>query len=172
MNCYHCSLDWKLTQALRVNELTLTWNPCDFVMCQPKDQKRQTPLPFPPPTTYLWTGSFLSQECSLSLFPDGIQYNQSECVFVKLPTATLLSPIRPVKSRVWQRRRGPICFPCYITLSGWRSWGEMPFTKNSFLKTSTRFRDVETMWPIDLVWPQRVICTMSFSFRLLVSCPG
>lgn len=96
----------------------------------------------PSPPRYLWTERFLSQECSLSLFPDGLQHNQWERVLVELPTlrpAPLLSPIRPVKSRVWQRRRGPICCPCYTTLSGWRSWAEMPFTKNSSSKTSTRF---------------------------------
>lgn len=95
---------------------------CHVFTKRPKKKGEKKKLrPFPFPTIYLWTDRFLSQECSLSLFPDGIQYDQWECVFVKLPTlrpTSLLSPIRPVKSRVWQRRRGPICSPCWTTLSG------------------------------------------------------
>lgn len=119
---------------------------------QKKKRNRERLRLFPFPTTYLWTDRFLSQECSLSLFPDWTRHNQWEHVFMELPTlrpATLLSPIRLVKSRVWQRRRGPICCPCYITLSGWRSWGEMPFTKNSSLKTSTRSRNMAAFKPGD-----------------------
>lgn len=151
-------------------------------MCQPKDQKgkikkRERLRPFPFPPRYLWTDRFLSQECSLSLFPDGIQCNQWEHVLVELPTlrpAALLSPIRPVKSRVWQKRRGPICCPCYTTLSGWRSWAEMPFTKNSSLKTSTRFLNMTAFKPGDrlasggpCVWYEPCF----IPFRPLVSCP-
>lgn len=51
----------------------------------------------------------------------------------------LLCPTRLVKFRVWRRRRGPTCSPCYTTPSGWRLWDGTPFTKNSFLKTSIRF---------------------------------
>lgn len=96
------------------------------------------------------------------------------CPVSDLPLCSL-SPIRPVKSRVWQRRRGPICCPCYITLSGWRSWGEMPFTKNSSLKTSTRSCKVAAFVAGDplasggpCVWSVRCF----IPFRLLVSCPG
>lgn len=116
LNCCQSSLNSKHSKASRLYDW-LTLDPCDFVMCpQKRLKKREEKLrPFPFPTIYLWTDRFLSQECSLSLFPDGIQCDQWECVFVKLPTlrpTALLSPIRPVKSRVWQRRRGPICSPC------------------------------------------------------------
>lgn len=51
----------------------------------------------------------------------------------------LLCPTRPIKSRIWPRRRGTTYSPCYATLSGWRLWAGTPFTKSLFLKTSTRF---------------------------------
>ena len=54
-------------------------------------------------------------------------------------TLPLLCPARLVKFRVWLRRREPTYSPCYATLSGWRSWDRMPFTKSLFLRTSIRF---------------------------------
>lgn len=50
LNCCQSSLDGKHTEASRLDEWRLTVDPCDFVMCPPKDrQKRKSPAPFPSP---------------------------------------------------------------------------------------------------------------------------
>lgn len=135
---------WNVDCALGQKAAWLTFKsmwPC--IMCVDQELSKAAPSPPPPPYKPLNQLWFLKQECSSSLFPDGVRCSQSQFVFVKLPLSDLLThpnsvPTRPVKSRVWRRRRGPTYCPCSAMLSGWRWGAGMPFTRSSFSKTSIR----------------------------------
>lgn len=104
--------------------------------------------------------------------------NQSLCLWncpsLNVALFPLFGPTRLVKFRVWLRRKGPTCCPYYTTLSGWRLWDGMPFTKNSSLKTSIRslmyFNWLHiTHKPTICVY--MTACFLCIFFRHLVSCP-
>lgn len=138
---------------------------CDTSSCvrisnwMTKRDPHPPPPPLPPHHIPLNQPVFKNQECSLSLFPDGILCNQSQFVLVKLPLSNLLYTYPDsallchtslVRYRVWVKRRGPTYSPCSATLSGWRLWGGTPSTKSLSSKTSIRSVEHHTSHTLEI----------------------
>lgn len=149
-------LDFRYSGSWRLSEIEhgQLQNPCDSLSCVKIRNwvtKKRAPTTSPPPPPHTFEPALLfkkkkTRNAASHCFQMGSPV-QPIRVYVcetapSLRSAALLPllcPTRLVKFRVWRRRRGPTCSPCYTTPSGWRLWDGTPFTKNSFLKTSIRF---------------------------------
>lgn len=161
----------------------LALGPCDSTSCVKIRKSGQKQRPTPPPrttNTYLWTSKFYKagmQPVIVSRWDPVQPITVCVCETAPLKSTVVLPlvcPTRLARSRVWLRRTGPTYSHYYATLSGWRLWDEMPFTKNSFSKTSIRFviHSLETLlgaiyctvWnPVQQLWHE-----FHFSTRFLV----